>query len=194
MMMDMVEYCHLQCRWGKCMYFWMKNQNFCRKVFDNLPPAPPQTLFPSGMQSFVCFDFQSFASFLDLPLLSAPRACDFPPDGDERPLRGGSGESKAGESGSESGFYAYLWGLPVAVFVKYCCNGIRKETYRIYQRRDRRGLAAASLHPFGRLRPHASRSLQPAGAAVGETGKRRDDRIVAQVEKCPSGALSYRKA
>ena len=109
MMMDMVEYCHLQCRWGKCMYFWMKNQNFCRKVFDNLPPAPPQTLFPSGMQSFVYFDFQPFASFLDLPLLSAPRACDFPPDGDERPLRGGSGESKAGESGSESGFYAYLW-------------------------------------------------------------------------------------
>jgi len=49
MMMDMVEYCHLQCRWGKCMYFWMKNQNFCRKVFDNLPPAPPKTLFPSGM-------------------------------------------------------------------------------------------------------------------------------------------------
>jgi len=91
------------------MYFWMKNQNFCRKVFDNLPPAPPQTLFPSGMQSFVYFDFQPFASFLDLPLLSAPRACDFPPDGDERPLRGGSGESKAGESGSESGFYAYLW-------------------------------------------------------------------------------------
>ena len=96
------------------------------------------------------------------------------PDGDERSLRGGSGKSKAGESGSESGFYAYLWGLPVAVFVKYCCNGIRKETYRIYQRRDRRGLAAASLHPFGRLRPHASRSLQPAGAAVGEAGKRRD--------------------
>jgi hypothetical protein len=53
MMMDMVEYCHLQCRWGKCMYFWMKNQNFCRKVFDNLPPVPPKTLFAFGVQSFV---------------------------------------------------------------------------------------------------------------------------------------------
>jgi len=53
MMMDMVEYSHLQCRWGKCMYFWMKNQNFCRKVFDNLPPVPPKTLFAFGVQSFV---------------------------------------------------------------------------------------------------------------------------------------------
>jgi len=35
------------------MYFWMKNQNFCRKVFDNLPPVPPKTLFAFGVQSFV---------------------------------------------------------------------------------------------------------------------------------------------
>ena len=85
MMMNMVEYCHLQCRWGKCMYFWMKNQNFCRKVFDNLPPAPQKTLFASGVQSFVRFDCQLFALFVDSLRLFGSRAGDLSSDGRERP-------------------------------------------------------------------------------------------------------------
>mgnify|MGYP003246732496 CR=1 FL=1 len=45
------------------------------------------------------------------------------------------------------------------------------------------------LHPFGRLRPHASRSLQPAGAAVGETGKRHDRPDRRAGRKMPFGSV-----
>ena len=97
--------------------------------------------------------------------------------------------AKDGVAGFNIRIMLIFGGLPKQSLVKYCCYVNRKETYRIYQRRDRRGLAAAPLHPFGRLRPHASRSLQPAGAAVGETGKRHDRPDRRAGRKMPFGSV-----
>ena len=52
--------------------------------------------------------------------------------------------------------------------------GTGKETYRIYQRLDRRGMAAASLHPCGRMCQDSAGSLPSLGASVGETGEFHD--------------------